>query len=98
MSSQPSAKAQPPASDAKMMTQAKVTTSLQQAGFKDVQILDESFLVQAKTADGTPVVMMINPPSETAGSGSSNSTSPPTGSDSSNGANGKSMSGQPKSY
>jgi hypothetical protein len=47
----------------RLMTQHKLQQSLQQAGFKDVKILDESFLVQAQSADGTPVVMMVNPAS-----------------------------------
>ncbi|HVC55957.1 MAG TPA: hypothetical protein VND95_08380 [Stellaceae bacterium] len=62
-----------PASDAKLMTQIKIENSLQHAGFKDVQVLNESFLVQARTADGTPVVMVINPPSSSMGASSATS-------------------------
>ena len=74
-SSAPSAASPSPASDTKLMTQIKVEHSLQQAGFKGVQVLKESFLVQAKTADGTPVVMVINPPSESAAMSSDGSSS-----------------------
>jgi hypothetical protein len=45
----------------------KLTQSLKQAGFQGVQILDAAFLVRAKTADGAPVVMSINPPASAAG-------------------------------
>jgi hypothetical protein len=34
---------------------------LQKAGFTDVKVLQDSFLVQAKTADGNPILMTIGP-------------------------------------
>ncbi|MEJ1935669.1 hypothetical protein WDZ92_36215, partial [Nostoc sp. NIES-2111] len=34
---------------------------LQSAGFQDVNVVAESFVVQAKTKDGNPVVMTIGP-------------------------------------
>ena len=39
---------------------------LDKAGFTDIKIMPESFLVQAKDSQGNPVVMMINPNSITA--------------------------------
>jgi hypothetical protein len=36
---------------------------LGQAGFRDVQILDTTYLVRAVTPDGQPVLMVLNPPS-----------------------------------
>lgn len=49
------------------MTQSKLRETLQKAGFRNVQIVDAAYLVQAQTEDGQPVMMVINPPS-TAGS------------------------------
>ena len=40
---------------------AKLSQSLTQAGFSDVHVLPESFLVRAKDRDGNPVMMVINP-------------------------------------
>lgn len=42
-------------------TAQKIKNDLQGAGFKDVNVVAESFLVQAKTKDGDPVVMTIGP-------------------------------------
>jgi hypothetical protein len=53
-----------PGTQPRLMTKQKVQQSLQQSGFKDVKILDESSLVQAKSPDGTEVVMVVNPPSQ----------------------------------
>lgn len=39
---------------------------LQQAGFTDVHVMPESFLVRAKDKQGEPVMMVINPDSVTA--------------------------------
>lgn len=63
-----------------LMTKDKVKQSLQQAGFKDVKVLDESFLVSAQTADGTSVVMVINPPTGSAAQSASNTGSQASGS------------------
>ena len=46
--------------------QAKVKSNLEQAGFKNVQIMPSSFLVRATDKDGNPVMMVINPNSVTA--------------------------------
>lgn len=60
--SQGQAQQQPMQQPMRPMTQAEVRQQLSQAGFQDVRILDEAFLVQARTRDGHHVVMMINPP------------------------------------
>ena len=39
----------------------KVTQDLQKAGFSDVKVLEDAFLIQAKTKDGNPVIMTIGP-------------------------------------
>jgi hypothetical protein len=41
----------------------QLMTSLEQAGFTDVKVMPDSFLVQAKDASGNPVTMFINPDS-----------------------------------
>jgi hypothetical protein len=42
---------------------------LQNAGFRNIRILDTTFLVQASTGDGRTVLMLIDPPSASAGAG-----------------------------
>lgn len=39
----------------------KIKQDLQNAGFSDVKVVAESFVVQAKSRDGDPVVMTIGP-------------------------------------
>jgi hypothetical protein len=39
----------------------KIREDLQSAGFTDVKVVAESFVVQAKSKDGNPVVMTIGP-------------------------------------
>ena len=46
--------------------QQQVNQNLQQAGFTDIKIMPESFLVRAKDKSGHPVMMIINPDSVTA--------------------------------
>lgn len=64
-----------------IMGQERLRQQLTQAGFRDVQILDAAYLVQARTQDGHTVLMTINPPSPgsqastTSGSGTSGSGS-----------------------
>lgn len=41
----------------------QLMTSLEQAGFSDVKVMPDSFLVQAKDKSGNPVTMFINPDS-----------------------------------
>ena len=43
------------------MTIQKLKSDLQNAGFSDVKVMAEAFVVQAKTKDGNPVVMTIGP-------------------------------------
>jgi hypothetical protein len=43
------------------LTIQKLTQDLQKAGFTEVKILQDSFLVQAKTGDGNPILMTIGP-------------------------------------
>ena len=44
----------------------QVQKNLSQAGYSDIKIMPESFLVRAKDKDGNPVMMVINPDSITA--------------------------------
>lgn len=44
-----------------VLTIDKVTQDLQKAGFTDVKVLQDSFLIQAKTKDGNPMIMTIGP-------------------------------------
>lgn len=46
--------------------QQKIHQELSQAGFTDIQVAPESFLVHAKDSSGNPVVMAITPNSVTA--------------------------------
>jgi hypothetical protein len=39
----------------------KITQDLQKAGFSDVKVLEDAFLVQAKTKDGNPILMTVGP-------------------------------------
>jgi hypothetical protein len=43
------------------LTVEKVTQDLQKAGFTDVKVLEDAFLIQAKTKDGHPVLMTLGP-------------------------------------
>jgi hypothetical protein len=43
------------------LTIAKLTQDLQKAGFTDVNVLEDAFLIQAKTKDGHPIMMTIGP-------------------------------------
>ena len=51
------------------MNQARIEHELRQqltkAGFTDIRMMPESFLVRAKNAEGLPVMMVINPDSVT---------------------------------
>ena len=58
----PSADAtKPQTSGQRAVTVDKVTQDLQKAGFSDVKVLEDAFLVQAKTKDGNPIIMTIGP-------------------------------------
>jgi hypothetical protein len=41
------------------LTTEKLTQDLQKAGFTEVKVLQDAFLVQAKTKDGNPILMSI---------------------------------------
>lgn len=72
------------------VTAQKIRQDLQSAGFTDVKVVAESFVVQAKSKDGEPVLMTIGPRGMTvfeAMGTSSNSTSGTTGSATSNPSN-----------
>jgi hypothetical protein len=43
------------------LTIDKLTQDLQKAGFSEVKILQDAFLVQAKTKDGNSILMTIGP-------------------------------------
>lgn len=45
------------------MSMDTLRNSLKQAGFRDVRIVDATYLVHAITSDGTFVIMTVNPPS-----------------------------------
>jgi len=69
----------------------KIQDDLKKAGFTDIKIVAESFVVQAKTKDGNPMVMTIGPHGmsvfeamNTATTGSATNTQGTTGSSSSN--------------
>jgi hypothetical protein len=59
----------PPAADAAQQQKANASAptvknimqDLQKAGFSDVKVLEDAFLVQAKTKDGNPIIMTIGP-------------------------------------
>jgi hypothetical protein len=57
--------------------QAQVKNNLAQAGFSDIRIMPESFLVRAKDQNGNPVMMVINPDSVTAVTAASGSEGNP---------------------
>lgn len=74
----------------RLVTVQKLTQDLQKAGFTDVSVVAESFVVQAKSKDGDPVLMTIGPhgftmleantvkPSTTGSTNSSSSAQPNT--------------------
>jgi hypothetical protein len=45
--------------------QTQVKNNLAQAGYSDIRVMPESFMVRAKDKDGNPVMMIINPDSFT---------------------------------
>jgi len=44
-----------------LITISKLKQDLQKAGFSDIQVLADSFIVQAKDKDGNPTVMSLSP-------------------------------------
>jgi hypothetical protein len=61
----PSAKDQGTQNPTKQPIQQQVQNNLTQAGYTDIKIMPESFLVRAKDKSGNPVMMVINPDSVT---------------------------------
>jgi hypothetical protein len=47
--------------DHSALTIEKLTQDMQKAGFSEVKVLEDAFLVQAKTKDGNPLLMTIGP-------------------------------------
>jgi hypothetical protein len=62
----PSVAAKPQKADQTALTIDKLTQDLQKAGFSEVKVLQDAFLVQAKTKDGNPILMSIGPNSVSA--------------------------------
>ena len=44
-----------------VLTIDKLKQDLQNAGFSEVKVLQDAFLIQAKTKDGNPILMTIGP-------------------------------------
>ncbi len=44
-----------------ILTISKLKEDLQKAGFTDIKIISDSFVVQAKDKDGNPTVMTLSP-------------------------------------
>jgi hypothetical protein len=57
----PPVAAKPQKAEQSALTIDKLTQDLQKAGFSEVKILQDAFLVQAKTEDGNPILMTIGP-------------------------------------
>jgi hypothetical protein len=55
----PQTTATPQKADRSALTIEKLTRDLQKAGFSEVIVLEDAFLVQAKTKDGNPILMSI---------------------------------------
>jgi hypothetical protein len=62
------------------MSQDKLRKNLQDAGFKDIEIVDAAYVVHARTSEGNMVVMYIDPPSAMSRPGKGTTGSSPSGS------------------
>jgi hypothetical protein len=62
----PSAKDQSSQTQSQQPIRQQVQNDLARAGYTDIKIMPESFLVRAKDKSGNPVMMVINPDSITA--------------------------------
>jgi hypothetical protein len=65
----PAARGAPPFSSGAHLKRPKsqgLLNNLEQAGYTDIKIMPESFLVRAKDRSGNPIMMVINPDSITA--------------------------------
>jgi hypothetical protein len=49
------------ASQPSVLTVDKLKQELQTAGFTDVKVLQDAFLIQAKTKDGNPIMLTVGP-------------------------------------
>lgn len=82
----------------------KIKQDLQNAGFTDVNVVAESFVVQAKTKEGDPVVMTIGPHGMTvfetvnAGKAGTSNTTGSTNSTNSSGSGASSGSGSSSTH
>ncbi len=68
------------------MTQDRLKQVLTQAGFQNVQIVDASYLVQARTKEGDSVLMLINPPDPMRGASAASSSAGTAGAPGSTGS------------
>jgi hypothetical protein len=59
--SSPSAANPPKAKQQAALTVENLKHDLQKAGFTEVKVLEDAFLIQAKTKDGTPIMLTIGP-------------------------------------
>jgi hypothetical protein len=57
----PNATKQQSAGQQSVLTVDKLKQDLQNAGFSEVKVLQDAFLIQAKTKDGNPILMTIGP-------------------------------------
>lgn len=57
----PNAAKQQNASQQSVLTIDKIQQDLQKAGFSDVKVLQDAFLIQAKTKDGNPIMLTVGP-------------------------------------
>ena len=57
----PNAAEQKSAGQPTVLTVDRLKQDLQKAGFSEVKVLQDAFLIQAKTKDGTPILMTIGP-------------------------------------
>ncbi len=62
----PSQQASASKNESAQAIQARLTQDLDKAGYTNVQVMPDSFLVRAKDKAGHPVMMVINPDSITA--------------------------------
>jgi hypothetical protein len=57
----PNAAKQQNASQPSVLTIDKLKQDLQTAGFTEVKVLQDAFLIQAKTKDGNPIMLTVGP-------------------------------------
>jgi hypothetical protein len=57
----PNAAKQQNAGRQSVLTIDKIKQDLQNAGFSEVKVLEDAFLIQAKTKDGNPVMLTVGP-------------------------------------